>query len=46
MALHHREDVSRSGIVGLDADDRITRFQKPSSEAGLFALGQRRDLRS
>lgn len=30
MALHHREDVCQSGIVGLDADDRITRFlEKP-----------------
>jgi mannose-1-phosphate guanylyltransferase len=30
IALHHREDPTRSGIVGLDLDDRITRFlEKP-----------------
>jgi NDP-sugar pyrophosphorylase family protein len=47
MALHHREDVSQSGIVGLDADARITRFlEKPSPEevfshwvnAGIYIL--------
>jgi NDP-sugar pyrophosphorylase family protein len=28
--LHHREDPTRSGIVGLDENDRVTRFlEKP-----------------
>ena len=30
IALHHREDPTRSGIVGLDENDRVTRFlEKP-----------------
>jgi len=30
IALHHREDPTRSGIVGLDKNDRVTRFlEKP-----------------
>lgn len=47
MALHWREEVTQSGIVGLDADDRITRFlEKPRAEevfshwvnAGIYLL--------
>ncbi len=47
MALCHREYVNASGIVGLDADNRITRFlEKPSPEqvfshwinAGIYVL--------
>ena len=34
VALFEREDVAASGIVGLDRDDRITRFlEKPRPEA-------------
>lgn len=33
IALHHRDDPTQSGIVGLDADDRIVRFlEKPRAE--------------
>jgi NDP-sugar pyrophosphorylase family protein len=33
LALHHRDDPTQSGIVGLDANDRITRFlEKPRAE--------------
>lgn len=33
IALHYREDPTQSGIVGLDDQDRITRFlEKPQSE--------------
>jgi len=47
IALHHREDVSQSGIVGLDDVDRIMRFlEKPTPEqtfshwvnAGIYVL--------
>lgn len=47
IALYHREDPTQSGIVGLDADNRIVRFlEKPRPEqvfshwvsAGIFAL--------
>jgi mannose-1-phosphate guanylyltransferase len=47
IALHHREDPTSSGIVGLDDQDRITRFlEKPKAEqvfshwvsAGIFVL--------
>ena len=47
IALHWREEVTQSGIVGLDADDRITRFlEKPRPEqvfshwvsAGIYIL--------
>jgi NDP-sugar pyrophosphorylase family protein len=33
IALHHRDDPTQSGIVGLDVNDRITRFlEKPRAE--------------
>ena len=33
MALHHRDDPTQSGIVGLDTSERITRFlEKPKVE--------------
>jgi NDP-sugar pyrophosphorylase family protein len=33
IALHHREDPTRSGIVGLDENDRIIRFlEKPCAD--------------
>ena len=33
IALHHREDPTRSGIVGLDENDRVVRFlEKPRSD--------------
>ncbi len=33
IALHHRDDPTQSGIVGLDTDDRILRFlEKPRAE--------------
>ena len=47
IALHYREDVTRSGIAGLDGEDRIVRFlEKPRPEqvfshwvsAGIFVL--------
>jgi NDP-sugar pyrophosphorylase family protein len=47
IALHEREDPTQSGIVGLDGDDRITRFlEKPRQDqifshwvsAGILAL--------
>jgi NDP-sugar pyrophosphorylase family protein len=47
IALHHREDVTQSGIVGLDAGDRIVRFfEKPRPDqafshwvnAGIYVL--------
>jgi NDP-sugar pyrophosphorylase family protein len=47
IALHHRDDPTQSGIVGLDADDRITCFlEKPRPDqvfsrwvsAGIFIL--------
>lgn len=47
IALHYREDPTASGIVGLDEDDRITRFlEKPRPDqvfshwvsAGIFVL--------
>ena len=47
IGLHHREDVSQSGIVALDSDDRIVRFvEKPSPDqafshwvnAGIYIL--------
>jgi NDP-sugar pyrophosphorylase family protein len=47
IALHHRDDPTQSGIVGLDADDRITCFlEKPQPDqvfsrwvsAGIFVL--------
>lgn len=47
IALHWREEVTQSGIVGLEADDRITRFlEKPRLEeafshwvnAGIYVL--------
>jgi mannose-1-phosphate guanylyltransferase len=47
IALHHREDPTHGGIVGLDAQDRITRFleKPPLSEvfshwvnAGIYVL--------
>ena len=50
IALHHRDDPTQSGIVGLDAGDRITRFlEKPRAEevfshwvsAGIFVLEPR-----
>ena len=50
IALHHRDDPTQSGIVGLDAHDRITRFlEKPRPEqvfshwvsAGILALDPR-----
>lgn len=50
LALHAREDPSQSGIVGLDGDERITRFlEKPGHEeifsklvsAGIFVLEPR-----
>ncbi len=50
IALHHRDDPTQSGIVGLDEADRITRFlEKPRPEqifshwvnAGIFVLDPR-----
>jgi len=50
LALHYREDPTQSGIVGLDEDDRVTRFlEKPCAEqvfshwvsAGILALEPR-----
>ncbi len=50
IALHHRDDPTQSGIVGLDANDRVTRFlEKPRAEqvfshwvsAGLLVLEPR-----
>ena len=50
IALHHRDDPTQSGIVGLDEQDRITRFlEKPRPEqvfshwvsAGILALEPR-----
>jgi len=47
ITLHHREEVSQSGIVGLDGEHRITRFvEKPRPDdvfshwvnAGIFVL--------
>jgi NDP-sugar pyrophosphorylase family protein len=47
MALYRREDVSQSGIVGIDGEDRIVRFlEKPRSDqvfsnwvnAGIYVL--------
>jgi NDP-sugar pyrophosphorylase family protein len=47
IALHHRDDPAQSGIVGLDENDRITRFlEKPRPDqvfshwvsAGIFVL--------
>jgi NDP-sugar pyrophosphorylase family protein len=47
IALHYREDPTASGIVGLDGNDRITRFlEKPTPDqvfshwvsAGIFVL--------
>jgi len=47
IALHYREDPTRSGIVGLDENDRVTRFlEKPRPDqvfshwvnAGILAL--------
>lgn len=47
IALHYREDPTQSGIVGLDENDRITRFlEKPGSDqvfshwvnAGIYVL--------
>jgi NDP-sugar pyrophosphorylase family protein len=47
IALHYRDDPAASGIVGLDKDDRITRFlEKPRPDqvfshwvsAGIFVL--------
>jgi len=47
IALHWRDDPTQSGIVGLDADDRVVRFlEKPRPEqvfsrwvsAGIFVL--------
>ena len=47
IALHWREEVTQSGIVGLDGDDRLTRFlEKPRAEeafshwvnAGIYVL--------
>ena len=47
IALHHRDDPTQSGIVGLDENDRIVRFQeKPQPDqvfsrwvsAGIFVL--------
>lgn len=47
IALHHREDPTHGGIVGLDARDRITRFvEKPAGteafshwvNAGIYVL--------
>lgn len=47
IALHHRDDPTQSGIVGLDETDRITRFlEKPRPDqvfsywvsAGIFVL--------
>jgi mannose-1-phosphate guanylyltransferase len=33
VALHHRDDPTQSGIVGLDSNDRVTRFlEKPRAE--------------
>jgi NDP-sugar pyrophosphorylase family protein len=50
IALHHRDDPTQSGIVGLDGHDRITRFlEKPRADqvfshwvsAGILALEPR-----
>ena len=50
IALHEREDPTQSGIVGMDEDDRITRFlEKPRPDqifshwvsAGIIALDPR-----
>ena len=50
VALHHREDPTQSGIVGLDEKDQITRFlEKPRADqvfshwvsAGILALEPR-----
>jgi NDP-sugar pyrophosphorylase family protein len=47
LALHHRDDPTQSGIVGLDSSEGITRFlEKPQAEelfshwvnAGIFVL--------
>lgn len=37
MALHHREDVTASGIVGLDEADRITRFLEKPRPSEVFS---------
>lgn len=50
IALHHRDDPTQSGIVGLDDDNRVTRFlEKPRADqifshwvsAGILALEPR-----
>jgi len=37
IALHYREDPTRSGIVGLDEDDRVTRFLEKPSQDQIFS---------
>ncbi len=37
MALHYREDVMQSGIVGLDEDDRIVRFVEKPQPGQVFS---------
>jgi len=37
IALHHREDPTASGIVGLDENDRITRFLEKPRPAQVFS---------
>jgi len=37
IALHHREDPTHGGIVGLDAQDRITRFVEKPAPSEVFS---------
>lgn len=37
LALFHRDDVGASGIVGLDDDDRVTRFLEKPREEEIFS---------
>ena len=46
IALFQRQDVTHSGIVGLDTSNRITRFlEKPREEQVFSSLGECRHLR-
>lgn len=39
VAVHHRDDVSQSGMIELDASNRVTRFiEKPAAEARMSNL--------
>jgi NDP-sugar pyrophosphorylase family protein len=37
IAVFHREDVTASGIVGIDAGDRIERFKEKPTESEVFS---------